>query len=651
MPTDAKSHAVQDPDVAPYADGPRLLADIDETEARFMLETGPGKMGRMQTYSRARYSGIVDVIGAYVNDMRPGRINYAAIAVTQSVDGDQVDMGWHFSIEATRRALGLDTLLVVNDATALAVALPGLTDSQRVQLGGGARRRNGVTGLLSVGTHLRVRGLIPVADRWIALDSEGGHSAFAPVDEREDRVLHHARRHWPHVSYERVCTAAGIEVIHRALASRDRKCADANAFELVERALAGESTAVESVDVFCGILGSFAANIAITLGTLGGIHINGDLITSLGRYFARSPFRERFELERHAGSPSRDMPTYVIVARHPAFLGVSAMLAQRLSKRAGGDATAVFERIRLMRDALPPAERRVADLALHHPRSIVNEPIADIARRADVGPSTVIRFCRSLGWPSMSDFKLKLAGGLTETIPTRQRRVLPSDTVTEFGVTVLDNTISAILPLREHLNVERIGRAIDLLNGARRIEFYGFGDSNVVAQDAHHKFFRFGMPTVAYGDPYLQASSAALLGSRDVIVAVSRSGDEPELLRVLASALQAGARVIAVTRRDTPLAECATVALEEDHVGIPGPPSAGISRILHLMMIDMLSVGVASRRVAPNGTNPAAITDAQASADATTQAVPQPPGRRAAASSTASGGRQARLYPGIGARR
>ncbi|MGA7780272.1 MAG: bifunctional transcriptional regulator/glucokinase [Paraburkholderia sp.] len=624
MSTGVKSNAV--PGAGQHADGPRLLADIGGTNARFALETGPGEIGQVQVYPCADYPGVAEVIKKYLKDTKIGRVNHAAIAIANPVDGDQVSMtnhDWTFSIEATRRALGFDTLLVVNDFTALAMALPGLTDSQRVQVGGGTRRPNSVIGLLGPGTGLGVSGLIPADDRWIALGSEGGHATFAPADEREDLVLQYARKKWSHVSFERVCAGPGVEVIYRALAARDKKRVPANfdTQEVVKRALDGEPLAVESVDVFCGILGTFAGNIAVTLGSLGGIYIGGGVVPRLGEFFERSSFRKRFEAKGRFEAYLQNVPTYVITAEYPAFLGVSAILAEQLSNRAGGSSSAVFERIRQMRDALTPAERRVADLALNHPRSIINDPIVDIARKADVSQPTVIRFCRSLGCQGLSDFKLKLATGLTGTIPVSHSQVHLGDTATDFGAKVLDNTISAILQLREHLNFEHVERAIDLLNGARRIEFYGLGNSNIVAQDAHYKFFRFGIPTIAYGDLYMQAASAALLGKGDVIVAVSKSGRAPELLRVLDVAMQAGAQVIAITSSNTPLAKRATVALETDHIEIRESQLSMISRILHLVMIDILAVGVAIRRAMPNEEVTEAVSKVRRGADDDATAV------------------------------
>ncbi|MFC5428390.1 bifunctional transcriptional regulator/glucokinase [Paraburkholderia denitrificans] len=614
------------PSAGQHADGPRLLADIGGTNARFALETGAGEIGQVRVYPCAEYPGVAQVIEQYLADVKIGRVNHAAIAIANPVDGDQVRMtnhDWTFSIEATRRTLGFDTLLVVNDFTALAMALPGLTDTQRMQVGGGARRQNSVIGLLGPGTGLGVSGLIPADDRWIALGSEGGHASFSPQDEREDLVLQFARKKWPHVSFERVCAGPGIELIYRALAARDKKRVAANLepAEVVKRAHEGEALAQEAVECFCGILGSFAGNIAMTLGALGGIYIGGGVVPRLGELFARSSFRQRFEAKGRFDAYLANVPTYVITAEYPAFLGVSAILAEQLSNRAGGGSSAVFERIRQMRDALTPAERRVADLALNHPRSIINDPIVDIARKADVSQPTVIRFCRSLGCQGLSDFKLKLATGLTGTIPVSHSQVHLGDAATDFGAKVLDNTVSAILQLREHLNFEHVEEAISLLNSARRIEFYGLGNSHIVAQDAHYKFFRFGIPTIAYGDLYMQAASAALLGKGDVIVAVSKSGRAPELLRVLDVAMQAGAKVIAITSSNTPLARRANVALETDHIEMRESQLSMISRILHLLMIDILAVGVAIRRASSEGDMHDAMERVRAQADDDASAV------------------------------
>jgi glucokinase len=119
----------------------------------------------------------------------------------------------------------------------------------------------------------------------------------------------------------------------------------------------------------------------------------------------------------------------------------------------------------------------------------------------------------------------------------------------------------------------------------------------------------------------MQAASAALLGKGDVIVAVSKSGRAPELLRVLEVAMQAGAKVIAITSSNTPLAKRATVALETDHIEIRESQLSMISRILHLVMIDILAVGVAIRRAVPSADVAETVAKARQGADDDATAV------------------------------
>ena len=137
--------------------------------------------------------------------------------------------------------------------------------------------------------------------------------------------------------------------------------------------------------------------------------------------------------------------------------------------------------IQRARAGLSPAEMRVADHVLAHPRSMLNDPIAKIARAASVSQPTVIRFCRSLGCEGLSDFKLRLASSLTGNIPLTHTQVTDADSTLELGVKVLSNSAAAVLQLRDQLNRDTIERAIDLLTAAGRIEFYAVGQLEVAS--------------------------------------------------------------------------------------------------------------------------------------------------------------------------
>ena len=246
-------------------------------------------------------------------------------------------------------------------------------------------------------------------------------------------------------------------------------------------------------------------------------------------------------------------------------------------------------------EGLSPAERRVAQHVLAHPRSALGDPIAEIARAAQVSQPTVIRFCRSLGCEGLSDFKLRLASGLSATVPLTHTQVTGEDSMIELGVKVLGNTASAILAVRDQLNRDTLARAIEMLAGATRIEFFAVGHYGVVAHDALFKFLRFGVPSAAYTDTRLQALAANVLGPTDVAVIISSSGNIDDLLAVADTARARGAPVLAITASQSPLTRKADVVLIVDHVEDIATHVPMVSRILHLLVIDILAVGVAMR--------------------------------------------------------
>ncbi|MGL6048279.1 MAG: SIS domain-containing protein, partial [Vogesella sp.] len=191
---------------------------------------------------------------------------------------------------------------------------------------------------------------------------------------------------------------------------------------------------------------------------------------------------------------------------------------------------------------------------------------------------------------------LKLAGTLVGGVPYVHSSVRPEDPVSEITAKVFDNTVTALLKCRNDVNPQAVDAAVNLLSHARRIEFYGLGNSGIIAADAQHKFFRFGIPTVAYADSHIQIMAATLLTPDDVLVAISSSGRSRELMDAVNAALESGAKVIAITVPGTPLAERATVTLEVDSPEDNETYSPMLSRILHLVLIDILTVGVALKR-------------------------------------------------------
>ncbi len=259
----------------------------------------------------------------------------------------------------------------------------------------------------------------------------------------------------------------------------------------------------------------------------------------------------------------------------------------------------MLERIKASLPSLAPAEQRVAKLVLLDPRAFANLPVSELSDRAHVSKPTVVRFCRSVGYDGLSDFKLKLAGSVSEGVPFIHRSVDTDDKVSDVMVKVIDNTVAAFLKYRNDASSFAFEKASEALaetyKQRKRIEFYGAGNSGIVAQDAQHKFFRLGVTSIAYSDGHMQVMSASTVSPGDCVVVISNSGRTRDLMDACDIARKNGATTIVITASGSPLASAGHIHLAADHPEGYDRYSPMVSRLLHLLMIDILATSVALR--------------------------------------------------------
>jgi glucokinase len=311
----------------------RLLADIGGTNVRFaLLPAGASRPEQEINLLCADFDGLEQAARHYRSRVGNPTISDAAIDVATAVTGDFVKLTnspWAFSIEQTRRQLGLRRLLVLNDFTALALSVPGLEPAELHQVGRGAPVAGGALAIIGAGTGLGVSGLLRCGERWIPVEGEGGHTAFSPMDEREDGVLRVLRERFGHVSTERLASGPGLVNLYRALSALDRDVPrELEPQQIADLGIAGsDPRCAEALAMFCAILGTAAANLTVTLGARGGCYIGGGIVPKLGDWFERSAFRARFEHKGRFSAYCAGVPTYVIVAANPALRGLAAALA------------------------------------------------------------------------------------------------------------------------------------------------------------------------------------------------------------------------------------------------------------------------------------------------------------------------------------
>lgn len=260
------------------------------------------------------------------------------------------------------------------------------------------------------------------------------------------------------------------------------------------------------------------------------------------------------------------------------------------------NAANVLKQIADSRQKLRKSEQKVADFVMGHPNEVIHMRIVDLASEASVSEPTVVRFCRALNYDGFQDFKLTLAQALASNSAFEQFSLNRKDSVFQFKNKIFDSMIGNLMSTREQLDDSAIEDAITALSNAQRVEFYGFGASAPVCADAQHKFYRLMISAAACSDPHMQTISAVTLGEGDVVVAISQTGRTKDLLHTIKLVRDTGATVITLCPADTPLADLATIPIAVDVEEDKDLSTLMSSRVVHLVVIDVLAVGVAMRR-------------------------------------------------------
>ncbi len=310
---------------------PTLVADIGGTNARF-ARLIHGELHAEAVLTCAHYPDVAAAVEHYLAGTPPPRPKVAAMAVATPVTDDWIQMTnhhWRFSVKALRRQLALERLLVLNDFTALALAVPGLARHHLVPVGGGAAVPGKAKALLGPGTGLGVSGLLPAGGGWVPIEGEGGHVTYSPTTPRERTVVVALEAKRGHVSAEALLSGPGLVQLYHTLAQLEGQTPAApEPAAVVQRALDRSCPlCIEALEIFCAALGTVAGNLALTLGARGGVYLGGGIVGRLIDVLPASAFRLRFEAKGRFQGYLAAIPCFVIQAPHPALAGAGAALA------------------------------------------------------------------------------------------------------------------------------------------------------------------------------------------------------------------------------------------------------------------------------------------------------------------------------------
>lgn len=313
---------------------PRLVADIGGTNARFSLEVEQYTYKHTKVLACKDYASLVEAAKTYLHGIGIDHVEYAGLALPTPIVGDHVYMvnnPWHtFSIEETKKQLGLKNIVFLNDFHALALSIPHLGEEHLAKVGGLEIDPYKPRGIIGPGTGLGVATLVrhPHGE-YLAVPAEGGHSTFTPANLEEMELWQFVHRRFSHVSFERFVSGPGLQLIFEAVSHQKRYDFEQlpSPAEITRKAINHECWISQvSLDHFCRMLGTMASNLAITTNAFGGIYIGGGVVPKILDYFKQSDFRCRFEDKGRLRKYLEKIPTYVITHEFPAFLGVSYAL-------------------------------------------------------------------------------------------------------------------------------------------------------------------------------------------------------------------------------------------------------------------------------------------------------------------------------------
>jgi len=314
----------------------KLVADIGGTNIRLAI-TDNNNINNIITYQCANFPSLNEVIQHYLAEKQlTGASIDACLAIACPVDTDLISMTnlpWTFSQKSLKQELKLNSLTLINDYTAIAMAIPLLNDKQKVKIGRGDVVEKQPISVCGPGTGLGVANLVNIDNRWYCLGGEGGHVDFAPVDDIDIKIIQHLKTIKNRVSYEQLLSGYGLEQIYQALLvinnSPDDYSDKLTAKDISTRALNNTCPICEqALSQFCKVLGSFAGNLALTTGSLGGVYIAGGIVPRFVDYVNKSEFRSRFETKGRMSHLNKRTPTYIITEEQPGLIGAAAYLNQ-----------------------------------------------------------------------------------------------------------------------------------------------------------------------------------------------------------------------------------------------------------------------------------------------------------------------------------
>ena len=304
-----------------------LVGDIGGTNARLAL-AAPGTTDPIaeRRYATADFGDFESVVAAFLAETK-ATITAGCLAVAGPISDDGrsaklTNLPWTIDVDALAARFHLGHLTLANDFAAAAIGVTVAPAETLVPLQDGEPLGQAPKLVIGAGTGLGMATLVRHGDAWRVLAGEGGHVAFAPLDEDQDRILHALRAEHGRVTAERVISGPGLAAIHRILAG-----ANLDPAEITRRALLeADAAALDSLDVFLSAYGAFAGDMAMAVMARGGVYLAGGIAAKLLPILPASPFLIAFNAKAEHAGLVRRMPVAVVTDPSLGLRGAACLI-------------------------------------------------------------------------------------------------------------------------------------------------------------------------------------------------------------------------------------------------------------------------------------------------------------------------------------
>lgn len=245
---------------------------------------------------------------------------------------------------------------------------------------------------------------------------------------------------------------------------------------------------------------------------------------------------------------------------------------------------------------LTKSERKLASIILKNPAAVVNENIADLAKRACVSEPSVCRFCKRFGADGFPAFKLLLSSLVSSSDIKKVDGIKSGDSVSDVISKSIGKARSQLLNLERNIDESLISRVIDVISQSRRLIILALGLSEFIAKDIHSRMLQFGFVTEVYTDRMSQELAVATLHSSDVALVICSSGEHPDLINIVKSVKQNGAVSVVLTSDETKFKDDASLVVCVTDKISPDNESYFDNRVSILMLSQIIVSGVSLRR-------------------------------------------------------